>query len=106
MIGGMRNRVKIQSETTGTDTGGGYSLTWADVSTMWACIEPAGGREVSQGQQLQMRVTHKFTTRNRSDVTTGNRLLWGTRAFNVRLVMDPYERGKYTTILAEEGGAT
>lgn len=102
----MRARVIIQSESKTADTAGGYALAWTDVATMWCSVEPAGGREIWQAQQLQKNVSHKITTRYRSDVTTANRLLWGTRAFNVRSVVNVSERGRYTLILADEGAPT
>lgn len=106
MIGGLRHRVTIQEETKTEDTGGGFALAWADVSTMWCDVVPATGREVFQAQQLQKNVSHKITTRYRTDVTTANRLLWGARTFNVRSVITVSERNRYTVILADEGPAT
>ena len=106
MIGGFRHRVKIQEESKTADSGGGYVLAWSDVATIWADVQPASGREVFHAQQLQKNVTHRITTRYRTDVSTANRLLWGSRSFNIRAVLTVSERNRYTLILAEEGPAT
>lgn len=106
MIGGLRHRVVIQEETPTADTGGGYANAWATVATMWCNVEPASGREVFQAQQLQKNVSHRITTRYRTDISTANRLLWGSRTFNVRAVLTTAERNRYTLVLAEEGPAT
>lgn len=106
MIGGFRHRVKIQEETATADEGGGYSRTWTDVDTMWCSIEPVNPREVFQANQIQARVTHKILTRYRTDVSSANRLLFGTRAFNIRSVTTKNERSRLTVILAEEGAPT
>ena len=73
---------------------------------MWANVEPMSGREVVHAQQQQQNLTHRITTRYRTDITTDSRLLWGSRIFNVRSVMTVSERDRYTVIKAEEGPIT
>lgn len=106
MIGKLRHRVTIQSESTTADGGGGFTLAWTDVTTVWAAVEPLKGAERLRGQQLEAAVTHKITIRHRSDVTTKQRLKFGTRLFNVRAVINPDERDRWLELLCEEGVAT
>jgi SPP1 family predicted phage head-tail adaptor len=104
-IGKLRHRVTIQEETRVDDGMGGFAKTWADVATVWARVSPLSGREVLQAQQLSQRVTHKVEMRERT-IDEGNRLLYGTRGLNIRVVRNVGERDRHTEIMAEEGAAT
>lgn len=103
--GRLRHQVAIQARTRTSDGQGGATDTWATVTagTVWAAIEPASGAEVFAAHQLQQRVTHKVTLRYRDEVTTANRLLYGTRVLNIRSVLNPEERQRYLVLLVEEG---
>lgn len=105
--GDLRHRVTIQAEQRSDDGYGGSSLpTWSTVATVWAEVKPLKGREQLHGQQLEGRVTHRIIMRYRAGVTAANRLLFGTRAFNIRSVVNVDERGRWLEIMAEEGVAT
>jgi SPP1 family predicted phage head-tail adaptor len=109
MIGKLRHRITIQEESRAADSGGGYTNTWTNLATdptVWAAIEPLRGREFLQARQLHDAVTHRVTIRHRSDVTAGMRLLRGSRAFNIRSVIDKDERGRWLELMCEEGVAT
>lgn len=104
-IGDLRKRVTIQSETPTSDNAGGYALAWTDVATVWAEIEPLGGNEVFAAQHLEGHVTHRVTMRYRGGVTTDMRLTCGSRAFNIRAVLNTDERNRWIELLVEEGAA-
>lgn len=105
-IGQLRHLVTVQSEEKTPDGMGGYSLSWTDGATFWARIEPISGREQLQAMQLQENITHRIHCRERTDVSAGKRLKFGSRVFNVRAAFDIHERGRYLEIMAEEGVAT
>ena len=106
MIGAMRHRVMIQSERRTTDTDGSASLRWYDDVEVMADIKPSSGRERFVGMQLEGSITHKITIRYRADMVPKKRLLYGTRAFQVRAVINPDERQRFMELLCEEGVAT
>ena len=56
--------------------------------------------------QLEARVSHRIVIRYRDDVTTNDRILWGSRTFNIRAVIDREARGRWLELLCEEGVAT
>lgn len=63
-IGDLRERVTIQSRTDDTTNGlGGGPVTWADVTTRWAKVEPLTGTERIQAAALQSVVSHRVTMR-------------------------------------------
>lgn len=106
MIGTLRHRVTIQSETRTADGAGGFTLTWADVATVWGAVEPLKGMERLRAQQIEAPVTHSVTIRHRTDVSTKERIKFGTRLFNIRDVINPDERDRWLELLCEEGVAT
>ncbi len=91
----MRHRVDIQSLTETTDDQGGFTKAWATDATVWAEIVPMKGYERFQAQQTQTPLTHKVTMRYRTGVTTAHRLLYGSRVFGIKEVINVDERGSF-----------
>lgn len=58
-----KHRITIQKPTESTDIYGGRTVTWADVGTFWAEINPISSREVYVQQTTQSRTTHKMIIR-------------------------------------------
>ena len=106
MIGALRHRLALQEETRGADAGGGYTLTWSDIATVWGRVEPLTGAERLQAMRLESRVSHRVTIRHRTGVSAGMRLLHDGRALNIRTVIDPDERRHWLELMCEEGVAT
>ena len=105
-IGSLRNRLTIQAESPSVDGLGGQARAWTDVATLWGRVEPLKGSEHLRGMQLEARISHRITIRHRDGVTARHRVLLGSRAFNIRAVIDREERGRWLELLCEEGVAT
>lgn len=107
-VGGLRKRAVLQSEQRATDAGGGYSLTWADLATVWVRFTPLSGREAVAADRLESRVTHRVTMRWRDDLnlSAALRLKLGARLFNIHAVLNDGERNRTAILLVEEGSAT
>ncbi len=108
----LRHRVTLQQEQKTEDGQGGYIRSWVDVADIWAEIVPimsagqsASGESYRDGQ-LQTRTTYKIRMRYRAGVTTGMRLSYDSRVFNIRSIVNPQELGEMLEMLAEEGVAT
>jgi SPP1 family predicted phage head-tail adaptor len=106
MIGQLRKRLELQTITETADGGGGFTETWTKVTIIWGSIKPLDARERLRAMVLETPITHKIMLRYRTDITTKSRLLFGTRIFNVREVINIDERNKYLEILAEENVPT
>ena len=104
-IGDLRKRVTLQTESSVSDNAGGYTLSWADVATVWADIVPTSMSEVIMAQRLEGHVTHRVTIRYRSDITADMRVMYGARIFNVRGYMNKDENNRWIELLVEEGSA-
>tara|TARA_Y100000996_G_scaffold348282_1_gene286831 strand:- start:7831 stop:8169 length:339 start_codon:yes stop_codon:yes gene_type:complete len=106
-VGAMREQVTVQNQTRTADGAGGYSETLVTNFKTFASVKTKIGREQVKQGQLQDRKQFEFVIRYRSDknITAANRILWGTRVFQVRSVVNYNERNKYYVITAEENVA-
>lgn len=58
-----KDRITIQSPSETADSYGGRTVTWSDVVTCWAWIQPVSGRELFAQDATQSRITHKIVIR-------------------------------------------
>ncbi len=98
----MDKRIIVQVNTPASDSQGGYSDSWATLTTVWASIEPAKGYEKFQASQLETPISHKVTIRYRSGITTAHRILWGSRVLNIKEVINIDEANAFLRITAIE----
>lgn len=101
-IGKRQKRLAIQTKQTVRDDMGGFSHTWVTDKTVWASIVPASGKELLSGEQVHAEVTHKITIRFYSGLTTKNRLLYGSRVFDINFIKNIDERDRYMEMLCKE----
>lgn len=106
MIGKMDERVSIQ-ESSEADDGYGVTLTWANIATdptVWAEVKPVKGREYEDRGRLATMETYLVRIRYRTDVTTANKLVWGSKELDIRHVADREMKGQYLWLECEHGG--
>lgn len=104
----LRHSITFQEENATADDGGGFTDPWdnpTNVATLKACIEPLKGMERLRSLQLETPVSHKITTRYRAGLKPEHRILFGTRVFNVRAIINIEEKNKWFEIMADEGVA-
>jgi SPP1 family predicted phage head-tail adaptor len=103
----LNKRITIQQAAEVADGAGGYVRSWTSVATVWAemIVERSGGEQVF-AEQVQAAARFRFTIRYRSGVTAAMRVLYGTRVFNIRQIINPEEANVLLVIEAEEGVAT
>jgi len=90
------------------DGGGGFTLAWVPVGTLWAEIRPSSAREKVLGERATSAVTHRIVIRNAPETSPRRprpdcRFLSGTRVFSIRGLAPAGGRGEYLTCWAEEG---
>jgi SPP1 family predicted phage head-tail adaptor len=98
----MRRSVIIQAATPSSDSQGGQTETWATFATVWASLEPVSGNEKYQAMQLQTPISHKLMIRYLSGLTTKHRVLYGSRIFVIKEVINVKEENAYMMIRAIE----
>lgn len=99
----MRRVVTIKNVATRVPDGmGGYTETTTDVPDVWSEVEPLQGNEQLQAMQTGMQRPHRFTMRYRAGMSAATTLLYGTRTFDIKSVVDPEEKHRELVILADE----
>ena len=105
--GALRERLAFQSKTETISGSGVVSATWATVFTLWgrvkqedarAAEQPIGGQPVSQ-TRLTMIIRHD------SRVTTGMRVVWRSRVFEIEGAVNRDERRRSLDLLVIERDA-
>ena len=96
--GKLRHLVTIQKRTLASD--GGYephTASWSTFATVWGAPDPQSGRETTldpQSGQEQAEVSHRWRIRYTAGVTADHRILWGSRTFDIRSVLNIDERSR------------
>jgi len=106
--GDLRQRISIYSPPTGVDESGQPldSLPsmdgWTLDKTRWAKIEPNTGSPYIQSDQIRNLTSHRITMRYNPTLTPRQRIIYGTRIFNVVGLISSEERKVDTIAAAQE----
>lgn len=101
----MRRVVTIRTNAQTPDGMGGYTETPTDVANIPARVEPLEGRELMEAMQTGMQRPHRFTLRYRTGMTGAKTIIYDSRTFDIKSVMDPEEKHRELHILADEVNA-
>lgn len=95
--------VTVRTTTSEPDGGGGWTPGEpVDVGPVPASINPLVGDERTQAMQTGMQRPFEIEMRYREDVTGATAIVYGSRTFDVKSIVDPQERHVILIILAEE----
>lgn len=102
--GDLRHRVTWQRPAASRNAIGQVLPAWTTVGTFWGRVEPLGGRELVNAQQIKETVRFRITLRNVGAIAADDRFLFeGTgRAFNVESVVRRDEMGAVLDLLCSE----
>lgn len=103
LIGSLRHYVSLWEDRG--DVRGEHNLPtahWVRVANFYASIEPVGGREFFQAQQVQSSVTYRIRCRWLPGVRPQQQIRYGTRCFDIQSVLDAEERNEWLEIMAVE----
>lgn len=75
---------------------------WVRVAQFYASIEPVGGREFFQAQQVQSSVSYRIRCRYLPSITSKQQIRYGTRTFDIQAVLNTEERNEWLEIIAVE----
>ena len=103
--GSMKKRVTLQRASTERDeTGQVVETPYTTLGKSFCSIGPVSGREYFAASGEHSDVTHKIRMRARTDFTLrpSDRILYGSRAFDIQSVLDEVEDGRLWLIMATE----
>jgi len=99
----LRHRVKLQEVVCSADTkGAGSTETWLEIAKVWASITPISALERVESNARQETITHEITMRYKSQLTSADRIVYGSRIFNIKQILNPDYRNEMLTMLVEE----
>jgi len=101
-IGDMKHRITFQKPIKTPDGYKGHTVSWQDVVTVWASVEPLTGREYFYAHQIKAEVTHGVKTRYRDDITVKMRIKHRDRVLGIESIIDLQERREVLEILCKE----
>ncbi len=106
--GQLNHRVRIQQPTTVKDALGAPTLTWSDVATVWADIQPLSGREARIADRIAAELTHQITVRFQPifadpSAVARMRVLFKDRVFALHAALNDDEANVVVILLASEG---
>lgn len=101
-IGDLRHRITFQKEVKVPDGYKGFTVSWQDVVTIWAQVDPLSGREYFYSHQIKNVVSHRVRIRYRTDVNEEMRIKCGDRHFKIESMIDIKERREFLEILCQE----
>lgn len=87
----LNKRITIQEATETSDGRGGFTEGWLDTMTCWACIEPLFAKQIFEYRSLNVNASHRIKVRASITVEENNRILYGTRIFEVLTVENESE---------------
>jgi len=89
LAGRLDKRITIQVSTSDSrDSFGDSTPAWTDLATVWAEIVPISGREFWAAQAVNAEKDLRITIRYRDDITPKNRIVYGSRVFDIQSVID------------------
>lgn len=94
--GELRHRVSIQNAVI-TTVNGDAVPEYLTVAERWAKIEPTGGGEDFTAEQTRATRNHTVTLRY-YPLKPSDRLVFGSRIFNVESVLNEDERNRLITV--------
>jgi len=99
----MRERVTIQVNTYAKDVLGANIPTVATLATVWARVQPLRGQEMKDIGRLAAKQLYLVIIRYRTDVTTDNKIIWGSKTLNIRSIQNRDERSGFLSMECEDG---
>lgn len=87
----LNKRITIQETTETSNDRGGFTEVWSTYESRWAEIRPFGAKQVYEYRSLNVHATHRIKVRADSAVQENNRIVYGSRIFEVLTVENEFE---------------
>lgn len=97
----LRERVRIEQRAVADDGYGGQTVSWAELATVFAQVEPiyTANGEREWAEQRNASAGYRVRMRMRTDVNASMRLVWKTHVLSIHSI---HEQGELLSILANE----
>jgi SPP1 family predicted phage head-tail adaptor len=101
--GELRHVLTVQTHSTTNDDYGTPIAGWVDKTPdLWGKVQPLSGKEVSDGDRIEGRTTHRIQIRSDFEISHSDRIKFGARFFNIESARLIGEVDKTFVIIAQE----
>jgi SPP1 family predicted phage head-tail adaptor len=100
--GTLRHTLKIEKQVRTSDMQAGAVVSWQEVGTTWASIEPISASERYEYGAVFPTASHTVECRYRNDILADRRFVFGERVFAIRGVINEGERNIKLRVFCEE----
>ncbi|KZL94364.1 phage head closure protein [Clostridium magnum] len=101
-ISSLNKRITLQKLVEVENEANENVLVSQDFKTIWASIAPVKGREYLEAKKIQAELTYKITIRYAKDITPDMQIRYGERIFNIKDIIDPFEKHELLEIMCIE----
>ena len=101
-IADLRHQIEIQEKTAVSDGAGGQTETWSKLYELWAAIWPISAKETRENMRFETNITHNIRIRYREGITTAMIVVFGTRAFDIKGIINLEERNIWLDMVCNE----
>lgn len=98
----MRERVTVQQPVRTTNSVGESTLSWSDVTTVWASVNGVSAKEALQDGQQAVTLTHRLRFRYISELTQQHRFLWRSRILHIVSLLEYDNRSEHVALCEED----
>ena len=98
----LNKRVTVQQNVETDNDRGGLTETWENVGTYWAEIKPLFAKQVFEYRSLNVHATHQIKVRAAVQVGEDDRILYGSRVFEVLTVENESEGEVVKWVICKE----
>jgi len=81
---------------------GGFTLTYADVDSVWAAIWPVSANETVAANATTMTISHRIRIRYRSVLKPNWRIRFGNRYFAIVSIINQNEKNEWLDLMCKE----
>lgn len=85
----MNKRITFVGKEKKKNAIGQFELVPCDIKTVWACIEPARGREYYEAQKTKTENVYKITTRYHLNITADMQIRYKDKVFEIQNIINP-----------------
>ena len=103
--GRLKHNLVLEAPETTADGLGGHLVSWVEIATVDALVEPRAQASRFGADQTREETTHRVVLRHRPDVASGSRFRFRERILEIVTVHDPDESGRYLVCRTREKGA-
>lgn len=101
-IAELRHQVQIQKKIQSPDGMGGFTEILSLAFEAWAAIWPMSAKEARDNMRVEANISHNIRIRYRSGISHDMIIVFGTRTFEIKGIINKDERNIWLDIVCNE----